>query len=304
MASIFNIIKKSTGKDSPKEKVLLMGAEGMLGQDLHEELAKKYDVTATDLKDGDITLITDVRRLVERVRPRLMVNASGYTKVDDAEGERDKAFKVNGEGVGNLALAAKEIGALLVHFSTDYIFDGTKKAPYKEDDEPSPANSYGETKWQGEKEILSSGAEYLIVRTQWLYGLHGKNFVFSIVDTLKRNGFAKVVDDQWGCPTFTKDLAAATSALISSGERGVYHFSGEGKTTWYHFAKAIADMCIPDDVVITPVKTSDFPRRAPRPEFAVLSKEKYSSLMGTGPREWKEMLSDFLKLAFEGGVAW
>jgi len=304
MASIFNIIKKSTGKDSPKEKVLLMGAEGMLGQDLHEELAKRYEVAATDLKDGDITLLTDVKRLIGKERPRYIVNAFGYTKVDDAEREREEAFKVNAAGVGNLARAAKEKGALLVHFSTDYIFDGTKRTPYLEDDEPSPANYYGETKWQGEKEILASGAEYLIIRTQWLYGLHGKNFVFSIVDTLKRKGIATVVDDQWGCPTFTRDLATATSLLMSAGERGVFHFSGEGETTWYHFAKAIADMCIPEDVVITPVKTSEVPRPAPRPAYAVLSKNRFSSHMGKAPRDWKDMLADFLKAAFEGGVAW
>lgn len=304
MASILNIIKKSTESGSQKSKLLLFGADGMLGSDLFELLSSDFDLTGRTERDSDVTLYTDISRAVSAARPDIIVNATGYTKVDDAEIEREKAEKVNGEALKHLSKICRERDALLVHFSTDYVFDGEHKKPYREDDETSPINHYGLTKLMGEKEILSSGCQYIIIRTQWLYGPHGKNFVFSIIDKLKKEGRAMVVDDQVGCPTYSADLAEAVCCLLEENKRGIFNFSSSGEASWFEFASKIAELSLPDPVDIVPVKSSAFETRAKRPFYSVLSKEKYAKETGNRPRDWDKMLPDFLKRVFEGGVAW
>lgn len=304
MVNIFNIIKKSTGKDSVRKKLLLIGAGGMLGQDLHETLSGEFDVVTRVKRETDVTLMSDIRRVVEKENPQIIVNASGYTDVDGSEIEKKEAYLINQDGAKHLACLARERDALIVQFGTDYIFDGKKGEPYTEEDPPSPLGVYGESKLEGEREIIKSGARHLIIRTQWLFGRHGKNFVFSIVDRLKRKGSVEVVDDQVGCPTYTRDLAEATGTLLSMGLEGTFHFSGEGETSWFGFARTIGESTIPEKITVHPVKTVNLNLSARRPAYSVLSKKKYSNATGRLPRRWESMLEDFLRTVFEGGVAW
>ncbi|RMG57241.1 MAG: dTDP-4-dehydrorhamnose reductase [Deltaproteobacteria bacterium] len=287
-----------------KRRVLLLGAEGMLAHDILQVFSEKWEVIPRSRREVDVTMETDVQRAVSSLKPHVVINASGYTKVDAAETERDLALLVNGEAPGTLARICRDMGILLVHYSTDYVFDGKKSSPYREEDPTNPINYYGETKLAGEERIRESGCEHIIIRTQWLFGPRGRNFVFAIVDRLRREGSARVVDDQVGCPTYTLDLARATEKLIDSGGRGTFHFSGEGEATWFDFARRIAEKSIPDEVTIEPIKSRELNLPAERPSYSVLSKEKFTSRTGESPRHWEEMLSDFLKRVFEGGVAW
>lgn len=297
-------MRRSTEKGSPKKKVLLLGADGMLAHDLFEVFREEFEVVPKNRREVDITLETDVRRAILSVRPDVVLNAAGYTAVDRAEKERELALAVNGRAPGLLGRVCREAGALLVHFSTDYVFDGEKRAPYAEEDDTSPLNHYGYTKLLGEGEVIESGCEYLIIRTQWLFGPKGRNFVFSIVDRFRREGKASVVNDQVGCPTHTHDLALATFRLVTGNQRGIFHFSGEGETTWFDFARKIAELAVPEDVDITPIKSVDLKLPARRPQYSVLSKKKYTDAVGSPPRHWEEMLKSFLKRVFEGGVVW
>jgi dTDP-4-dehydrorhamnose reductase len=241
----------------------------MLGHDIFNVLYESYEVVGKGRRQVDVTMVSDLSRTITSIKPDFVVNASGYTKVESAEDQPDE-----------------------------------KIGPYAEEDEPSPLNVYGESKLEGEKEVVSSGCEYLIVRTQWLFGPHGKNFVFSIIDKLNRDGKASVVDDQYGCPTYTVDLALAVLKLMRLNQRGIFHFSGCGEVSWYGFACKIAEYSIPEEVNIIPLKSSDLRMKARRPRNSVLSKEKYSRVVGENPRLWEEMLRDFLRRSFEGGVAW
>lgn len=276
----------------------------MLGHDLYDVFHTHYTVVAKNRREVDVTLISDVSRSIHSAKPDYVVNATGYTKVEEAEDDKDEAMRVNSEALKNLATVCGDSGAVLVHYSTDFVFDGRNSTPYKEDDEPCPINSYGRSKLLGENEVITAGCEYLIIRTQWLFGPHGKNFVFAIVDRLKKERKISVVDDQIGCPTYTVDLAEATMKLIGRNQRGIFHFSGEGEVSWYGFATRIAELSIPEDVEITPVKSSEFSLKAPRPPYSVLSKEKYTMAVQETPRIWDEMLREFLRRTFESGVAW
>lgn len=276
----------------------------MLGHDIFNVLYESYKVVGKGRREVDVTMVSDLSRTITSIKPDYVVNASGYTKVESAEDQPEEAFKVNAEALKNISSVCKRNGSLLVHIGTDFIFNGEKIGPYAEEDEPSPLNVYGESKLEGEKEVVSSGCEYLIVRTQWLFGPHGKNFVFSIIDKLNKEGKASVVDDQYGCPTYTVDLALAVLKLMRLEQRGIFHFSGSGEVSWYGFACKIAEYSIPEEVNIIPLKSSDLHMKARRPRNSVLSKEKYSMVVGEKPRLWEEMLRDFLRRTFEGGVAW
>ncbi|MCL6503096.1 MAG: dTDP-4-dehydrorhamnose reductase, partial [Pirellulales bacterium] len=224
---------------------LVTGATGMLGRDIVPELAGRgHDVTALGHQDLDITDVRAARECVAGLRPDIVVNCAAYTRVDDAEREKAAAFDTNALGPRNLALASREARAILLHISTDYVFDGAKEDPYTIWDAPSPINVYGISKSWGENYIRSLLAEYYLVRTSWLFGSHGRNFVGTMLEVGRErarslNPTISVVADQHGSPTYTVDLAKACADLLETGCFGIYHVTNQGVTTWCDFAKTV-----------------------------------------------------------------
>ncbi len=272
--------------------ILVVGANGMLGHDLMEVLGG--DVRGLDLPDMDITSLESTLRVVRTLKPRVIINAAAYTDVDGCETNRELAMQVNGEGVGHLAMAAREIDALLVHVSTDYVFDGSKGTPYEEDDLTGPVSVYGDSKLAGELNAPFAG-EYLIVRTQWLYGLHGKNFVETMLRLAGEKTELSVVDDQIGSPTWSHDLALAIKALIDNGCRGIYHAANSGYCSWNEFARAIfAETGM--NVAVKPMTTAELNRPARRPLYSTLDCSKLVHDADFLPQPWREALKGYLEL--------
>ena len=272
--------------------ILVVGANGMLGHDLLDILPG--EVQGIDLPEIDITSLSSVLDVLGRFRPRVVVNAAAYTDVDGCETNRDLAMQVNGEGVAYLALAAREFGAKLVQLSTDYIFDGGKGAPYLEDDPPAPLSVYGESKLAGEMNARVA-ADHLIVRTQWLYGLYGKNFVETMLRLGREKEELSVVDDQIGSPTWTVDLARAIAALIEHDCRGTFHAANSGFCSWNEFARSIfaeAGMT----VRVSPLTTEQLGRPARRPLYSILDCGKLAQESGFRPQPWQEALRHYLKV--------
>lgn len=264
----------------------------MLGRDLITLLGDRGQ--GVDIADIDITSLESVMTVIGALKPEVVVNCAAYTDVDGCEGNVETAMAVNGEGVAYLAMACRGIGALLVQVSTDYVFDGGKGMPYVEDDAPCPISVYGESKLAGEMNAAFC-TEHLIVRTQWLYGLHGKNFV----ETMLRLGSEKeelaVVDDQIGSPTWTVDLARAIIALIDSGCRGTYHAANAEYCSWNGFARAIfAEAGL--NVSVRPMSTTELNRPARRPLYSTLECSKLTSDTGFQPQPWRDALREYLKL--------
>lgn len=272
--------------------IVVIGANGMLGHDLLEVFSG--DVRGFDLPEIDITDLESVRKTLLTLRPRLIINAAAYTDVDGCESRVDQAMAVNGEGAGLLALTAREIGAKLVQVSSDYVFDGGKGSPYLEDDPVGPLSIYGESKLAGELNAAMA-PEYLIVRTQWLYGIHGKNFVETMLRLAREKSELAVVDDQIGSPTFTRDLALAIKALLDKGCSGIYHAANSGFCSWNEFAKAIFAA---EGLAITvkPMTTAELNRPANRPLYSTLDCGKLERDAGFKPRHWKEALQEYLTL--------
>ena len=272
--------------------ILVVGANGMLGRDITALLGDRG--RGVDIDGIDITSLESVERVLTAVRPSVVVNCAAYTDVDGCESNQETAMQVNGEGVAHLAMATRTIGARLVHVSTDYVFDGSKGAPYQEDDAPHPLNVYGESKLAGEMNAVFN-PDHLIVRTQWLYGLHGKNFV----ETMLRLGAEKdelsVVDDQVGSPTWTVDLGRAILALVEKGRQGVYHVVNDGYCSWNAFARAIfleAGM----SVTVNAMTTEQLNRPARRPLYSPLDCAKLAQDCGYRPQPWLEALRAYLRL--------
>jgi dTDP-4-dehydrorhamnose reductase len=272
--------------------ILVVGANGMLGHDLMKVL--EGDVRGLDLPDIDITSLESVRRVLLTLKPKVIINSAAYTDVDGCEANVEQAMAVNGEGVGLLALTAREIGATLVQVSTDYVFDGGKGTPYLEDDPVGPLSIYGESKLAGELNAAMAPS-HLIIRTQWLYGLHGKNFVETMLRLATEKSELSVVDDQTGSPTWTYDLALAIKALLRKGCRGTYHAANSGFCSWNEFAKAIFE----EEGVSIPVKgmtTKELNRPANRPLYSTLDCGKLVRDCGFRPQEWREALKKYLDL--------
>lgn len=262
----------------------------MAGSDLRDALALRDEpVVALTKQDLDITDSRCVSAAVAEARPDVIVNCAAYTKVDLAETETSLATAINGSAVELIAAAASEAGALLVQLSTDFVFDGSKRSPYEINDEPHPLSAYGRSKLLGEV-AATHAREHLIVRTSWLFGLHGPNFVEAIRRqvALGRTPL-RVVNDQRGRPTYTPHLAEAIIRVVGNEARGVVHYADEEECTWFDFARAIAP-----DVEIVPVSTDEFPRPAPRPAYSVLSTERYERLTGVTPASWREGLREYL----------
>ena len=275
-------------------RILITGAYGMLGSDLREVL-KNYDLIAAGSKDLDITDEDKVMEFINENSPEIVINAAAYTAVDDCETHFDDAYAVNAIGPKNLAMACKELDIPLVHISTDYVFDGTKTSPLMENDTLGPKSVYGQTKLEGEKFIQGITEKFFILRTAWLYGIHGGNFVKTMLDLSENHDEITVVNDQIGSPTFSLDLAMAICELLDSDKYGIYHLTNEGECSWYDFAKEIFK--ISDiDVKVIPVSTEEFPRPAPRPSYSVLSNKKWENAGFTPMRNYKEALNQYISL--------
>jgi dTDP-4-dehydrorhamnose reductase len=264
----------------------------MLGQDL---LALLGDCgQGVDIADIDITSLESVMKVIGSLKPEVVINCAAYTDVDGCESNADTAMAVNGEGVAYLAMACRDIGALLVQVSTDYIFDGAKGTPYVEGDAPCPLNIYGESKLVGEMNAEFC-PEHLIVRTQWLYGLHGKNFIETMLRLGSEKDEVSVVDDQIGSPTWTVDLSRAIMALLDNGCRGTYHAANSEYCSWNDFAKAILEET-GLNVAVRPMTTTDLNRPAKRPLYSTLECAKLSDDTGFYPQKWRDALRQYLKL--------
>lgn len=263
----------------------------MAGTDLHAELANRGEqVTALSRTDLDITDSRAVNACIEEHAPSVIVNCAAYTKVDQAESEESAANAINGSSVELLAAAANRAGALLVQISTDFVFDGSKTSPYEDTDQTNPLSAYGRSKLLGE--IAATHAErHLIVRTSWLFGVHGANFVEAIRNQVRKGNPLRVVSDQRGKPTYTPHLANAIIRLAVADTRGVMHYADDDECSWFDFASAIAG-----DYPVTPVSSDEFPRPAKRPAYSVLSTERYQRVTGVAPESWREGLEEYLTL--------
>ncbi len=271
-------------------KVLVTGAKGMLGQDLCPILEDEgYEVIEADINDFDICNFNDASNFIKKNNPDFIIHCASYTNVDKAEEELELTRKINANGTENIAKISSEIDATIVYISTDYVFDGTKKTPYTIEDTPNPINNYGQTKYEGEIAVQKHCKKHYIVRTSWLYGTYGENFVETMLANKDKE--LKVVNDQIGCPTWTIELANGICEILDSEEYGIYHICGSGKASWHDFASEIFKLSN-IKANLSPCKTEDFPRPAKRPAYSVMENDKIC-------RNWKLALKDYLALRDE-----
>jgi len=274
---------------------MIIGSEGMLGHDLVDILSKENEINTTTIYTLDITDIEKTIKTVQEINPDVVVHAAAFTDVDGSESKADLAYKVNSLGTRNVAVACKEIDSAMVYICTDYVFDGTKGSSYYEYDQTNPQSIYGKTKLAGEIYIRDILSKFYIVRTSWLYGRHGPNFVKTMLDLAKTTDKISVVNDQIGSPTYTVDLATAIAELIKKPLYGIYHITNSEHCSWYEFAREIFDVA-GIEVDLTPVKTEEFPRPAPRPKYSVLENYNWKMEGFNKIRSYKEALKDYMKL--------
>ncbi len=292
-------------------RILIIGKDGQLGWELRRSLANLGEIVTTGRHELDLADAMAIHRLLAEVQPRLIVNAAAYTAVDKAEDERDPAFAINGVAPGVLAEEAMRLGAGLVHYSTDYVFDGTAHRPYTEEDATAPLNVYGASKLAGEEAIAGSGAAYLIFRTSWVYSARGKNFFLTMLRLASQQKEVRIVRDQMGAPTWSRNIADATAEVLrqcSDGHggtgkmfdaRGIYNMTAQGSTSWFGFARAILAGLAPE-VRVTPILSSEFKTAAKRPAYSVLSGEKLKKTFGVVLPPWDRALQEMIA---EGGFA-
>lgn len=279
--------------------ILVTGANGQLGSELQQiGFTALDDVFYTDVAELDITSYEAVNSYVEIHEIDTIVNCAAYTAVDRAEDEPELAAKINAEAVQNLAKVAYKQDCLLIHVSTDYVFDGTGEKPYTEKDKTCPVSVYGKTKLAGEEAIVKSGCLYIIIRTAWLYSVFGNNFVKTILRVAKERPELNVVADQMGSPTYAEDLARAIVTIMENDDRGVqegiYHFSNEGVCSWYDFASEIVQLC-GLSCKVNPVTTAEYPTKTKRPAYSVLDKTKIKKTFDVSVPDWRESLKKCIK---------
>lgn len=277
-------------------KIVVTGCDGQLGKQIIKQINKenktlKNEIFALNREKLDICDIDKVNSYILSINPDIIINCAAFTKVDLCEDEVELAYKVNSIGPKNLAICCEKVNAKLVHISTDYVFDGNKNVPYEVFDRPNPINNYGKTKLQGEELVQKYCKKYYIIRTSWLYGHHGKNFVEAMLELAEEKKEIKVVDDQKGSPTWTVDLANGIVDIIENEICGIYHISGKGEATWFDFAKEIFQHKSANVNLIS-CSTKDFLCVANRPQYSVLN----SSIK---TRNWKTALKDYLELRIE-----
>ena len=274
-------------------RILVTGANGILGKALRERLAGGNTLYLWGRDEADITDEAQVRHAARGLDFDAVIHSAAYTNVDGAESERDLAMAVNRDGTRHVAAIARERGATLVYVSSDYVFDGTKGAPYVEEDPPHALSVYGASKLAGEEAALTSGVPCLVVRTSWLFGSGGKNFVDTIAQKALRGEPLSVVDDQRGSPTYARDLAHGIELLLRRGALGIVHVTNAGETTWYGLAIEIArTLAVPTP--ISPTTTASFKRPAPRPAYSALSGERYRALAGAPLPPWQDAVHRYL----------
>ena len=284
-------------------RILILGANGQVGYELQQGFAGSSEVVACDRSQIDLTDARRIRAVVRNAAPDVILNAAAYTAVDRAESEPEAAMAVNGVAPGVLAEESSRLGALLVHYSTDYVFDGSKTGPWVETDAPNPLNVYGATKLAGERAIAEAGGSYLIFRTSWVYGPRGNNFLFTMLRLGKQRDELKIVDDQFGAPTPALELANATHAVVTkilseggsaATRSGIYHMSCGGVVSWCGFAKAIfkrSRLVLGGKIpLVHPIPASEYPTPARRPQNSVLSNEKLFRQFGVRLRDWQAAL--------------
>jgi dTDP-4-dehydrorhamnose reductase len=275
-------------------RTLIFGASGMLGSDLCATVPRGTALIPFDIADADITSRAQVAAALRDARPDWVINAAAYTAVDDAETNREAAEAVNGRAPDHIAQEAALRNIALVHVSTDYVFAGTATTPYEEDDPVAPVNVYGESKLRGEQAVLRSGAHTLVVRTQWLFGRSGKSFPRTMWERATAGLPTRVVNDQFGRPTYTRDLAAATWELIERRANGIVHVTNGGAaTTWYELASEVFSRA-GAGALLSPCTTPEFPTPARRPSFSVLSTSRVERLLAAPIADWRDGLSRFL----------
>lgn len=284
-------------------RIMLTGKNGQVGWELQRALAPLGEVVSLDRQQLDLANPVQIRERVREISPDLIVNAAAYTAVDRAEEEPDPAMAVNGVAPGILAEEAKRIGAAIIHYSTDYVFDGKKTSPYTENDTPSPLNVYGRSKLAGEQAVQAAGVPHLILRTSWVYGTRGKNFLLTILRLARERTELKIVDDQIGAPSWSRTIAEATAQILASGAwpasaGGTYHLTASGSSTWYGFAKAILALDPkPSEQVckrLIPIPTAAYPTPARRPAYSVLSNAKLKADFDVVLPGWKQGLKSAL----------
>jgi dTDP-4-dehydrorhamnose reductase len=287
---------------SMRAKVLVLGAGGQVGTELQRSFAGAGEVIACDRKAADLSQPEMLRDLLRRLRPDVILNAAAYTVVDRAESEAELAMTINGEAPRVLAEEAAKLDALLVHYSTDYVFDGTKQSPWVENDVTNPLNTYGATKLAGERFIEEVGGRYLIFRTSWVYGPHGHNFLLTMLRLGRERDQLRIVDDQFGAPTSSPAIADATRAVVDvmqAGETapGIYHLTCGGDTTWCGFAREIfARARVSKAPQVTGIPSNEYPTPAARPKNSVLSNEKLKSVYRVELPHWQTALDQVCKL--------
>lgn len=283
------------------EKILVTGADGQLGQALVPVLrARGYEVITPTYQELDLSVLDQIRDKIGSLRPAWVVNCAAYTQVDEAESEPELSYRINRDAVGQLAQALASYGGRLLQLSTDYVFDGHHYQPYREDDQASPLSVYGRSKWEGEELARAYRPDTIIVRTAWLYGTAGRNFVKTILRLACERQHLRVVDDQLGTPTCTASLSQALADLLDQALAGTYHYTDEGVASWYDLAVATVEegrrAGFPVKAQrIEPVPTQAFPRPAPRPAFSLLSKAKIRSLLSFPIPHWRESLTTMLR---------
>ncbi|MBW2603306.1 MAG: dTDP-4-dehydrorhamnose reductase [Deltaproteobacteria bacterium] len=278
-------------------RIMITGDKGQLGSDCTRVLGKTHDVLGVDIDEVDITKLQDIESLVQQFTPNIIVNCAAYTRVDDCEVEKESAWNANVTGAENLAKCVEKYGGRLIHISTDYVFDGRKKAPepYVETDITNPISNYGMSKLEGEKAIKKATNRFVIVRTAWLYGISGPNFLKTMLKLSLRSSdnTIKVVDDQFGSPTWTHRLALQIERLIETNCRGIFHATSEGYCTWYELAVYFLEkMAVPHTII--PCTTKEYPTPAARPMNSILEnrefKEKGMNIMA----DWKSDVDEFV----------
>lgn len=279
------------------KRILVIGAKGMLGRDLMGVLLSSFhdgEIFGWDIEEIDIQKEEETIFKIKKLQPHLILHIAAYTDVDGCESNEEKAFAVNAEGTRHVALAALGCEAKMVYLSTDYVFDGKKQEPYLESDPPHPLNVYGHSKWKGEQYVQALMKDFLIIRTQWLYGRYGKNFVTSILQQAKEKKILSIVNDQIGSPTYTADLANAISTLVQFNARGIFHVANSDLCTWFTFGQAILKLSGMNEVKVIPISSKELVRPAVRPSYAVLNCQKLKKETGLMLRPWSEALKEYL----------
>lgn len=286
-------------------KILLTGKTGQIGEELNNIVGDLGNLITVDKEQLDLSKPNSIEPVILDIKPDIIINPAAYTAVDKAEKEPDLAMTVNAIAPGLLAKAARKVGAGLIHYSTDYVFDGCSEIPYKEEDPPNPLNVYGKTKLAGEKALAEAGIPFLIIRTGWVYSLHGKNFLRTIKKLAEEKDTLQVIDDQIGAPTWARSVALKTHQILKQclnkkwletkdpSLSGIFHLTCQGKTSWHGFARKVLNISnASQNIKLIAIPTSDYPTPATRPSNSLLNNEKIQKVFGLDMPHWEDALKD------------